>query len=53
VFEAEDCRMSKVNPCVIYAEYLDTILKEGKVKFEQKKSIDTQKKKEGKTYDGF
>ncbi len=53
LWETEDCRSSKANPCVVYVEYLDAILKEGKIKFEQKKSVDAQKKKEGKTYDGF
>lgn len=52
-WETEDCRSSKANPCIIYVEYLDTVLKEGKVKVEQKKKLDVQKKKEGKTYDGF
>ncbi len=52
-WETEDCRHSKANPCVIYVEYLDIMLKEGKVKFEQKKKEDAQRKKEGKTYDGF
>ncbi len=52
-WETEDCRSSKANPCIIYVEYLDIILNDGKVKFEQKNKIDAQKKKEGKIYDGF
>ncbi|HOT44816.1 MAG TPA: hypothetical protein PLM53_13440 [Spirochaetota bacterium] len=52
-WETEDCRKSKVNPCVIYVEYLDINLKDAKIRFEQKKTEEAQKKKEGKTYDGF
>lgn len=52
-WETEDCRRSKVNPCILYIEYLDTAIKEGKIRFEQKKKEETKKKKEGETYDGL
>ena len=52
-WETEDCRTSKVNPCIIYVEYLDSSLREGKIRFEQKRKEEVKKKKEGETYDGL
>ncbi len=53
VWESEYCRTSKFAPCIIYVEYVDLKLKEAKEKHELNLKLDDQKKKEGRTYDGF
>ena len=53
VWESEYCRSSKFIPCVIYVEYLDMKMKEAKEKHELNLKLNDQKKKDGKTYDGF
>jgi len=53
LWESDYCRSSKLNPCIIYVEYIDLKLKEAKEKHEQKSKLEDMRKKDGKTYDGF
>lgn len=53
LWESDYCRSSKLNPCIIYVEYIDLKLKENKEKHEQKSKLEDMRRKDSKTYDGF
>ncbi len=53
LWESEYCRSSRLNPCILYVEYMDLKMKDAKGKHEQKVKLEEQRKKDGKTYDGF